>query len=273
MIDLLDIAKEYQSILGDNFLVKIDNEINPSEEKIQCVLTLGRAPFSVRGVDSETFEVALNCYPSINSDMQNANVLYQLSLLTLPINGEIISGTEIYNYDSFLSFRQPTNPVVDTGEFKQVKILTGSLFVTNQASGAILGNNIKIEMYTEEPIPANDLTNIGGELAVTTQTIDFLAIEKSPKKMNDTRATTFLSNKAHPNSIKFFLLPNEICKNIVQYLEDDGRDENTIWWIKRTYEDLELTYTRKVKIKSGSKIQALAGGFAEIILALQILPN
>jgi hypothetical protein len=273
MIDLLDIAKEYQNILGDNFTVKLDNDIDPRGTKTQCVLTLGRRPFMVTGIDSESFDVVMNFYPSINSEMQNINALYEMSILTAPLSGDIVSNGKTYNYNSFLSFRQPANPQVDTGEFKQVKTITGSLFVTSDTDGAILSNFIDYEFYDQEPTEENEDTITGGQLIVSQMTADFMAMEKSPRKMNKSISATYLSNKTHMVSIQFYTRPDAICEKLIKFLKGDNTNENAIWYLKETWNAFEnLSFTNKVKIKAGSKIIAIGGGFVEILLNLHIMP-
>lgn len=273
MIDLKDIVKEYQEILGENFKVKLEADIEPQSDKVQCVLTLGRKPFMVTGIDSESFDVLIQCYVPTNTEMQQYNLMHELSLLTLPVQGEIVSGGKTYNYNSFLTIRQSGAPQVDTGQFMQLKTLTGALFVTSQSDGAALSNSVEYEFYDLEPIEANEDTITGGKLITTQMTADYSALEKAPRKMNQNRATTFLSNKAHYVTLNFYVQPNEISEKLIKFLKGDEIDENAIWWLKENWTAFDgLSFTNKVKIKAGSKITAIGGGFIEIMLMLHILP-
>lgn len=273
MIDLRDIAKEYQRLLGDNFKVKLETDIEPQSDKVQCVLVPSRKPFMVSGIDSESFDILLQCYAPVNSEMQQYNIMHELSLLTLPIQGEIVSNGKTYNYNSFLTIRQSTTPQVDTGQFMQVKTLTGALFVTDQNDGAVLSNSIDYEFYDSDPEDEENETLLGSKIIVSQMTADYSPLEKSPRKMNENRASTFLSNKAHYTTLQFYVQPNALAEKLVKFLKGETTDENAIWYLKETWNAFDdLKFLNKVKIKAGSKIMAIGGGFIEIMLVLHIMP-
>lgn len=270
MINLVTLAKKYQEILGDDFLV-VWNANTAPEESTRTVTTLQatRIPFGLGNVGAETLNVKLTFdLLLIPVDERNRRAEIIKGLLgwnsfdvTETYTDEDGDYTVTYNCDSFLEQKQPlSDPRPDLGILIQQLTVEGTILLCENTTGILTSNRIKTLLNDEE-------------LRVITYEAQ---IDKSPDsnlKLSEGAVEPEIAMISKTNSYVMSVLytGTEIEKALLLTTEGEAADINQTYELVRIYPD--GTYISNICKLANAKVNHQAGAFFTLSLSFVKVPS
>lgn len=209
-----DLALKIQEMLGENYRVSVNCDVNPSANEVQVVLFTTRKPYKIEGINSEVMEIYIELYMPVLIQEKKEQILAQInSKLNGYRKGKIISSGEEYKFFSFLDFIRPLQaPVVDTGTMMQLIALTGSVLITG-SNGALAGNEVETSFIFN---PDNAETRLEGKVEVLSSSFALVKEAESPQMASSNIAKAFNKTQVYSYSFTLLLLKNKIGERILK---------------------------------------------------------
>ena len=260
-----DLALKIQEMLGENYRVNVNCDINPSSNKIQAVLYPTRKPYKIEGINSEVIEIYIELYMPVLIQEKKEQILAHVNrALNGYRKGIMTSNGEEFSFFSFLDFIRPLQaPVVDTGTMMQLIALTGSVLITGN-DGAVASNEIKTSITL---FPDNSERSITQEIEVLSATPENTVEPESPLMSREKKAKSFSKTQSNHYTYVFLLMKDKFCKAIVEGLYgEDCFELNQPFQITEVYPFWnDLTIVKDCVLVSGS-ISRNAGAFATVTM-------
>lgn len=269
LVKLEDLARAYEDLLGSEFAVYVDSMVNVDEDKIPIVMYATRMPYKIPNIDTETLQMGFSAYISCENKEAYAEKITRISRLLGYNKGTLTSNGNTYTYYSFLDFSRPlTDPVVDSGEFMQSLVLSGTCLISG-AQGALVGNDVKTELIFN---PADEENRLEGQVEVLSASCALVKDTESPQMANAIIGKSFNKTQLYSYSYTLLVLKNTIgerlvkgARNILPFAINERID------LKETFPAFtgESFNTTNQCVFTGIQLDRNAGAFTTITITLQ----
>lgn len=269
LVKLEDLARAYEDLLGSEFAVYVDSMVNVDEDKIPIVMYATRMPYKIPNIDTETLQMGFSAYISCENKEAYAEKITRISRLLGYNKGTLTSNGNTYTYYSFLDFSRPlTDPVVDSGEFMQSLVLSGTCLISG-AQGALVGNDVKTELIFN---PADEENRLEGQVEVLSASCALVKDTESPQMANAIIGKSFNKTQLYSYSYTLLVLKNTIgerlvkgARNILPFSINERID------LKETFPAFtgESFNTTNQCVFTGIQLDRNAGAFTTITITLQ----
>ncbi|MDD3862266.1 MAG: hypothetical protein PHV79_00205 [Clostridia bacterium] len=269
LVKLEDLAKAYETLLGAEFAVHVDSMVNVDENKIPIIMYATRMPYKIPNIDTETLQMGFSAYISCENKEAYAEKITRISRLLGYNKGTLSSNGNTYTYYSFLDFSRPlTDPVVDSGEFMQSLVLSGTCLISG-AQGALVGNDVITELVFN---PTNIETRLEGQVEVLTASCALVKDTESPQMANAVIGKSFNKTQLYSYSYQLLVLKNAIgerllkgARNILPFGINERID------LKETFPAFtgESFNTTNQCVFTGIQLDRNAGAFTTATITLQ----
>lgn len=270
VIELKYIARALNEIIGADYRVLVNGRTTIASDNITDVcLRATRIPFALDGIGSETLDISLEVWANANNAAIRDKVLADLNALIGHRSGVIAASDKVYNYASFFEFSKPMgSPQVDTGNWRHLLTITGTMLVSDSETGAVISNAVLTKLYIGEPESSEAVQGFIPALSVKTGLS--YASETLPSGNNNTADVVHNLQGCNISLTSLVLnrpLDNEILR-IIQ-LCNAGFTLNSNICLKKIYPTFETT--KKCRLLGGS-IDEGAGAYLQYSLSLQEVP-
>ena len=266
-----DLAVKFQDLLGENYRVSVNCDINPSADKVQVVLYPSRKPYKIEGINSEVIEIYVELYMPVLIQETKEQILAQVNkALNGYRKGKIISNGEEFKFFSFLDFIRPLQaPVVDTGTMMQLIALTGSVLITGQ-NGALVGNEVETSFIFNPEKPEERLE---GKVEVLSSSFSLVKEPESPQMASSKVAKAFNKTQVYSYSFTLLLLKDEIgermlkgVRNILPFELNERVDIKEVYPPFKGVDNLEI---ENQCVITGCQMDRNAGAFTTVNFTFQ----
>ena len=267
-INIEDIAKEYERLLGHNFDVKINTNLDYTNNKIQTCVYPTRRPYKVKDINSEVIEIYIEIYLPVTYVAQKDAWLNHINkAINGLVEGEFDSNGDTWSYCSTLDFTRPLmSPMVDSGQFMQLVSLQGQMLVS-ASDGAMLLNDVNYVLSVDEVEENGTITTTSGELKLLETNTNSTNEPESTLMCNEVFAGAYNRTQSSVLNLSCLVMNDRISRRFVQAIERiKPFEKNQIFNLSKVYKKWKLATNQKY-ILTDVTISGRAGAFSILTMS------
>lgn len=268
-VKIEDVAQIYEKLLGHNFDVKVNANLDFKSNKIQCCVYPTRRPYKVKDINSEVLDIYIEVYlPITYVAQQNAWLNHINKSINGLQEGEFESNGDKWSYCSTLDFTRPLMaPTVDSGQFMQLVSLQGQMLVS-ASDGAMVGNDIQYTLSFKE----ND-KQYSGALRVLHKTTAMEKQTETTPLTGEKFAGAFNRTQAMSYTFIILLQKDDFHKRLFSAIEAfEPLEINQIFELSYYVPAYDIKQSKRLILSNG-EVTENAGAFTTLTLAFMDASN